>query len=205
VRNLAGSGVTGDLASHGLDLAQYVVGPIAALLAETATFIGQRPQAVGASSHFSRGGDGPLLPVENEDYVSTLLRFESGARGVLEASRASVGEQNSYGFEVHGSTGSLAWDFRRMGELQVCLDQDYQAASWTTHRVGPSDGEARAFQPDTAIPLSFDDLKVIEAKRLLTSIVTGEPDGATIADMVAAARLVDATLRSDAEKRWITL
>jgi predicted dehydrogenase len=92
-----------------------------------------------------------------------------------------------------------------MGELQVCLDQDYQGASWTTHRVGPSDGEAGAFQPDTAIPLSFDDLKVIEAKRLLTSIVTGRGDGATIADMVAAARLVDATLRSDAENRWVTL
>ena len=204
VRELAGSGVTGDLASHGLDLAQYVVGPIAALLAEASTFIPQRPQAIGASSHFSRG-DGPLLPVENEDHVITLLRFASGATGVLEASRASVGEQNSYGFEVHGSTGALAWDFRRMGELQVCLDQDYQAASWTTHRVGPSDAEAGAFQPDTAIPLSFDDLKVIEAKRLVTSIITGEPDGATIADMVAAARLVDATLRSDAAKRWITL
>jgi predicted dehydrogenase len=116
-----------------------------------------------------------------------------------------VGEQNAYGIEVHGSTGALAWDFRRMGELQVCLDQDYQAASWTTHCVGPGDGEAGAFQPDTAIPLSFDDLKVIEAKRLLTSIVTGTPEGATIADMVRTARLVDATLRSDAEKRWITL
>jgi predicted dehydrogenase len=205
VRELAGSGVIGDLASHGLDLAQYVVGPIVALIAEASTFIAQRPQAIGASSHFSRGVDGPLLPVENEDHVLTLLRFASGARGVLEASRASVGEQNSYGFEVHGSTGALAWDFRRMGELQVCLDQDYQAASWATHRVGPSDGEAGAFQPDTAIPLSFDDLKVIEAKRLLTSIVTGRPDGATITDVVLAARLVDAMLRSDAEKRWITL
>ena len=205
VRELAGSGVIGDLASHGLDLAQYVVGPIVALIAEASTFIPQRPQAIGASSHFSRGVGGPLLPVENEDHVLTLLRFASEARGVLEASRASVGEQNSYGFEVHGSTGALAWDFRRMGELQLCLDQDYQAASWTTHRVGPSDGEAGAFQPDTAIPLSFDDLKVIEAKRLLTSIVTGKPDGATIADMVLAARLVDAMLRSDAEQRWITL
>jgi predicted dehydrogenase len=46
---------------------------------------------------------------------------------------------------------------------------------------------------------------VIEAKRLLTSIVTGKPEGATITDMVTAARLVDATLRSDAEKRWVTL
>jgi len=205
VRDLAGSGVVGDLASHGLDLAQYVVGPIGALLAETSTFISERPAATADASHFSRGGDGPLLPVENEDHVLTLLRFRNGARGVLEASRASVGEQNSYGFEVHGSTGSLAWDFRRMGELQVCLDQDYQGASWTTHRVGPGDGEAAAFQPDTAIPLSFDDLKVIEAKRLLSSIVTGKPEGATIADMVTAAGLVDATLRSDAEKRWVTL
>ena len=205
VRDLAGSGVIGDLASHGLDLAQYVVGPIAALIAETSTFVPRRPQAVGAASHFSRGAEGPLLPVENEDHVLTLLRFTSGARGVLEASRASVGEQNSYGFEVHGSTGSLGWDFRRMGELQICLDQDYQGASWTTHRVGPGDGEAGAFQPDAAIPLSFDDLKVIEAKRLLTSIVTGTPEGATIADMVATARLVDAILRSAAEQRWITL
>jgi predicted dehydrogenase len=205
VRDLAGSGVTGDLASHGFDLAQYLVGPIAALLAEASTFIPQRPQAIGASSHFSRGADGPLLPVENEDHIITLLRFASGARGSVEASRASVGEQNAYVVEVHGSTGALAWDFRRMGELQVCLDQDYQGASWTTHRVGPSDGEAGAFQPDTAIPLSFDDLKVIEAKRLLTSIVTGEADGATIADMVLAARAADAALRSDAEKRWITL
>jgi predicted dehydrogenase len=205
VRDLAGSGVTGDLASHGFDLTQYIVGPISALIAETSTFIARRPQAVGASSHFSRGGAGPLLPVENEDHIVTLLRFASGARGSLEASRASVGEQNTYVVEVHGSTGSLAWDFRRMGELRTCLDQDYQAASWTTHLIGPNDGEAGAFQPDTAIPLSFDDLKVIEAKRLLTSIVTGEPDGATIADMVLAARLIDATLRSDAEQRWITL
>lgn len=204
LRDLAGSGVIGDLASHGLDLAQHVVGPVEAVLAEASTFITRRPQATGASSHFSRGAGGPLLPVENEDHVVALLRFASGARGVLEASRASVGEQNSYGFEVHGSTGSLAWDFRRMGELQVCLDQDYQAASWTTHRIGPRDGEAGAFQPDTAIPLSFDDLKVIEAERLLAGIVSGAPAGATITDMVAAARLADAMLRSDAGKCWVT-
>ncbi len=106
-----------------------------------------------------------------------LLRFASGAPGTLEASRASVGEQNAYSLEVHGSTGALSWDFRRMGELRLCLDQDYQAASWSTHIVGPADGESGAFQPDTAIPLSYDDLKVIEAKRLLTSIVLGQVRG----------------------------
>ena len=202
-RDLAGTGVTGDLASHGLDLAQYVVGPISEVFAETSTFITERPRPVGAASHFSRGAGGPLRPVENEDYLLTMLRFADGAKGSLEASRASVGEQNAYVLEVHGSTGALAWDFRRMGELRVCLDQDYQAATWSTRIMGPSDGESGAFQPDTAIPLSFDDLKVIEAKRLLDFIATGKPHGATITEMVRTARLVDAALRSQAEQRWV--
>ena len=203
VRELAGSGVIGDLATHGIDLVEYVVGPIDRLLAETSTFITERPQATAAASHFSRGGDGPRLPVENEDYMVALLRFASGAPGMLEASRASVGEQNAYSLEIHGSTGAIAWDFRRMGELRECLGQDYQAASWSTHIVGPVDGESGAFQPDTAIPMSYDDLKVVEAKRLLTSIVSGKSEGATITDMVRTARLADATLRSAADQSWV--
>lgn len=206
VNSYAGSGVIGDLGSHGFDLARYVVGPIAELFAEPATFIPERPQAVGAAaSHFSRGGEGPLLPVENEDYAVMLLRFADGARGFLETSRASVGEQNSYIVTVHGAAGAISWDFRRMGELQVCLDQDYQGAHWTTRRVGPADAEAGAFQPDTAIPLSYDDLKVIEAKRLLASIETGTAQGATIADMVQAARCMDAVARSASEQRWASV
>src|SRR5262249_15473085 len=51
----------------------------------------------------------------NEDYLSCLLRLDSGARATLEASRVSVGEQCGYGIEVHGTKGMLAWDFRRMG------------------------------------------------------------------------------------------
>lgn len=206
VNELAGTGVLGDLGSHGLDLAQHLVGPIAEVLADTATFIGERPEAVGsAASHFSRGADGPRQPVENEDYAVMLLRFAGGARGVLEASRASIGEQNTYGFEIHGSKGAVAWDFRRMGELRVCADQDYQGAAWTTRLVGPADGEAGFFQPDTGIALSYDDLKVIEAHRLLTSIATGKPVGASIADAVRAADSVDAILRSAAEQRWVSL
>lgn len=205
VRDLAGSGVMGDLGTHGLDLAQYVAGPITQVMADSSTFIPERPEALAAASHFSRGAEGPRLPVENEDYVMSLLRFANGARGVLEASRASVGEQNAYGFAVHGSTGALAWDFRRMGELEQCLDQDFQGASWTTYRIGPGDGEAGAFQPDTAIPLSYDDLKVIELERLLRSISTGTAVGATITDMLRAAELVEAALRSDREQRWVSV
>ena len=73
----------------------------------------------GATSGHVRAVGGELGQVENDDYVSCLLRLVSGARVVLEASRVAVGEQNDYGFEIHGTTDALFWDFRRMGELGI--------------------------------------------------------------------------------------
>jgi predicted dehydrogenase len=201
----AGSGVLGDLVSHAADLARYVVADIDELVVDRATFIGQRPQAIGAASHFARGGDGPLLDVENEDYVAALLRFADGSRGMLESSRAAVGEQCTYGIEVHGTKGALSWDFRRMGELRLCLDQDYQNASFTTTYVTPGEGELGAFQPGSGIAMGYDDLKVIEARRLVQSIAEGKPYGATIHDALVAARTVDAMTRSADERTWVTL
>lgn len=201
----SGSGVLGDLVSHGVDLGRYVVGEIEALVADTATFIPQRPEVTGAASHFSRGTGGPLGPVENEDYASALLRFAGGARGTLISSRTAVGEQCTYGIEVHGTRGALAWDFRRMGELRVCLDQDYQNASYVTQYVAPGAGELGRFQPGAGIAMGYDDLKVIEAERLVRSIATGTAVGATIEDAVVAAQIVDAMAGSAATGAWVQL
>ena len=77
--------------------------------------------------------------------ASPWLRFASGARGVLEASRVSVGEQNNYGFEVHGTKGAVFWDFRRMNELGVSLGAAYQDQAVTTLYVGPTHGFYGAF------------------------------------------------------------
>ncbi len=200
----AGSGVLGDLVSHGVDLGRYLVGEITELVCDTAIFIPRRPQAGGTTSHFSRGTGGPMGEVENEDYVCALLRFEGGARGTLESSRAAVGEQCAYGIEIHGDRGALSWEFRRMGELRVCLDQDYQDASYATQYVTIPDGELGHFQPASGISMSFDDLKVIEAHRLLQSIATAAPIGATVDDALRAAQLVDALAKSARERRWIS-
>ncbi|GAB6897645.1 Gfo/Idh/MocA family protein [Kineosporia succinea] len=201
----AGSGVLGDLVSHAVDLTRFVVGELSELVVDRATFIPERPAAVGAASHFSRGADGPRRPVENEDYVAALLRLRDGSRGVLESSRTEVGDQNAYSIEVHGTQGALAWNYRRMGELRVCLDQDVQDAQYATLMVTPAHGELGAFQPGAANPMSYDDLKVVEAYRLAESIVTGRPVGATIRDALVAAETVEAMKVSADERRWVTL
>ncbi|MEU5365461.1 Gfo/Idh/MocA family oxidoreductase [Streptomyces sp. NPDC005925] len=204
-RRRGGSGVLGDLASHGADLARYLLGDIVSLTADTAVFLPERARPAGATAGHSRATGGEPGPVENEDYVSCLLRFASGARGVLEACRVSVGEQNTYGFEAHGTKGAVFWDFRRMGELRVSRGTAYQDQPVSTVYVGPGHGEFGAFQPGAANAMGYDDLKVIEAYRFLRSVADGTPCGATLADAVRAAEVLDAMTRSAASGAWIAV
>ena len=110
-----------------------------------------------------------------------------GARVAVEASRVAVGEQNAYGFEVHGTAGRLAWDFRRMGELQLSRGPAAQDQPVATLLVGPDAGEYAAFQPGAGIAMGYDDLKVVELRDLLASVVAGRPTGAALSDAVRAA------------------
>jgi predicted dehydrogenase len=202
-RERGGDGVLGDLASHGIDLARHLLGEIDRVVADTAVFIPARPQPSGAGSHFALAVGGELGEVGNEDYLSCLLRFASGARVVLEASRVSVGEQCNYGFEIHGTKGAVFWDFRRMGELGVSVGGAYQNQSVSTVFVGPGHGGLEAFQPGAGIAMGYDDLKVIEAAGFLRSIAEGKPHGATISDAVASALVLSAAVDSVRTGSWV--
>jgi predicted dehydrogenase len=204
-RARGGSGVLGDLAAHGVDLVWYLLGDVDRLVADTAIFVPQRARPSGATAGHTRAAGGELGPVENEDYVSSQMRLTSGARVVLEASRVAVGEQNSYGFEVHGTRGALFWDFRRMGELGLSTGDAYQDQAVSTVYVGPSHGEFAAFQPGAATAMSYDDLKVIEAYRFLRSVVEGKPYGTTLDDAVRSATVLDAMSESVETGRWVSL
>ncbi|MFG2263828.1 Gfo/Idh/MocA family protein [Streptomyces sp. NPDC048720] len=204
-RARGGSGVLGDLASHGADLARFLVGDITSLSADTAVFVPERARPAGATAGHERAHGGEPGPVENEDYVGCLLRFASGARGVLEACRVSVGEQNGYGFEVHGTRGAVFWDFRRMNELAVSRGTTYQDQPVSTVYVGPDAGEFAAFQPGAANAMGYDDLKVIEAYRFLRSVAEGRPYGATLVDAVRAAAVLDAMALSAGSRTWVDL
>jgi len=200
-----GSGVLGDLASHGVDLARFLLGDISSLVADTAIFVPERARPTGATTAHARASGGQLGAVENDDYACALVRFASGARGVLEASRIAVGEQNAYGFEIHGTRGAVFWDFRRLGELGRSTGTAYQDQPVSTVFVGPGAGEYAAFQPGSASAMGYDDLKVIEAYRFVRSIAEKRPYGATLDDAVRSARALDAMVDSAASGRWVEL
>ena len=202
-RARGGNGVLGDLAGHAADLVRFLLGEVASLVADTAVFVPRRARPAGATAGHERAAGGEMGPVENEDYASAQLRLLSGARVMLEASRVAVGEQNAYGFEVHGTRGVVSWDFRRMGELRVGAGSAYQDQPVQTVYMGPGNGEYAAFQPGSANAMGFDDLKIIEAYRFLCSIADGTSGGATVDDAVEAARILDAMTRSVRTGGWV--
>ncbi|MBB2945232.1 putative dehydrogenase [Actinoplanes lutulentus] len=181
-RERGGNGVLGDLGSHAVDLIRHLLGEITEVRADTAILIPERRRPLGVTSGHERG-TGELGTVENEDWFGAQFRMASQARVSCEASRVAVDSPNAYGFTIYGRTGSLSWDFRRMGELRV---RD------ATIFAGPGDGDFGAFQPGAAIAMSYDDLKVIEASLFLRSIVDDVPHGPTLTDAIRAAEVLDA-------------
>ncbi|MGO2111688.1 MAG: Gfo/Idh/MocA family protein, partial [Pseudoclavibacter sp.] len=200
-RERAGSGVIGDLLSHGIDLAQFVAGPLAQVSAMTETFIRERPlPAAGSVGHHAEvADDAPTGPVENEDYAAMFARFTSGAVGVFESSRVAVGPRASYGLEVYGTRGSLRWNFERLNELEFADDR----SGYRTIMAGPEFGDFARFQPGAGTSMGFDDLKTTEAALFLRSVAEGRQLAPSAADGWSAAEIADAAVRSAADGAWV--
>lgn len=203
-RSRAGAGVIADLLPHVADMAILLTGPISSVHADAATFIAQRPRAQTPTTHFARSADQERFPVENEDYVSLQTRFANGARGLLECGRTLVGHHVEMAFELYCERGSFAWNFERMNELQVTRLDDVQdgVASFGNRFAQRGYGDFEAFQPGPAIPMGYDDLKVIEASRLLTGILSGQQGHPGIGDMLRAAEVMSAAERSVETGEW---
>jgi predicted dehydrogenase len=105
-RAVGGSTIS-DLGSHLLDLALWMVGGVTEVCAQSVTFARERPNPAGAGS----------LPVTVDDASSALLRFESGARGVLEMARTAVRRPCDFTVEINGESGTLVFEYARLNEL----------------------------------------------------------------------------------------
>lgn len=196
----AGSGVLGDVLSHGFDLAQFLVGRIASVSSLTETFIPERPLPAGNSANsFDKGeASSTLQAVENEDYTALLARFDSGAVGVFESTRVAIGPHTEYTVEVYGTDGSLRWDFEHMNEFQLADDP----RGYRRIMTDASAGEFGRFQPNAGAGIGFNDLKTVEAALFLRSVAEGRQLAPSAADGWATSEVVDAALRSSESGAW---
>jgi len=131
-KDKAGSGALGDIGSHMIDFARYLVGEVDSVLAHLVTFIEERPRpeepeaeapAAAAKRKNAPAANGPrkrkprVGAVTVDDAALFLAKFSNGAVGSFEATRFAHGRKNWHGFEIYGEHGSLLFNFEAMNEL----------------------------------------------------------------------------------------
>jgi len=191
-KEFSGSGVSGDLLSHVVDMGLFLAGPIERVVSNRETFIHSRPVAASGPPSPDTASD-QFGNVTNEDYVGALVRFSNGARGTLEVCRVVQGHKCEWAIELEGTQGGLSWDFERMNELKVFLpDGDAAHDGFTRIVSGPGHPFHSRFNPAAGTGLGYDDLKTIEAHQFLKSIAEkrqaepGFSEGLRVAEVLAA-------------------
>ena len=208
-KSVAGSGALGDIASHVVDIARYLVGEIEGVNAILRTHISQRPLHAGGADKLGAAEklvDAPMGIVDVDDEVLTLLRFANGATGSLEATRNAYGRNNFLTFEIHGETGSLYFDYERRDELQVCFADDApDRRGFRTVFTGPAHPYGDGLWPIPALGIGYGETKIIECYDLCRAIVAGGQVSPSFADGYQVARICDAIVKAAAEGRWVEI
>ncbi len=198
-KQAAGAGALGDLGSHIIDLARFLVGEMKSVSALTKTFIPERP-----------GADGKPVKVEVDDAFAALMEFEDGAIGTLEASRFAAGRKNYNCLEINGEKGSIRFDLERMNELEVFWIDDQPKETQGFHRINVTEGYhpwISNWWPHGHI-IGWEHTFIHEIHHLLDCIVNDKavaPFGATFEDGYRNAVVGDAILESAATRRQIDL
>lgn len=119
-RTEAGTGSLGDLGSHAVSVAQFLMGVVESVYGQEQTFFRTRPAPGGGSGYGSSAdASGKRLEVENEDQFQALVRFANGAGGTIESSRIAAGKVFGVFWEVSGTEGTIVMDGERFNELKI--------------------------------------------------------------------------------------
>jgi predicted dehydrogenase len=96
-----GATTIADLGSHLIDLAQWMVGAVTEVSAQSATFTRERSGRA----------------VDVDEASSALAHFASGACGTFEMARTCVRRPCDFTVELNGDEGTLRFDYARLNEL----------------------------------------------------------------------------------------
>lgn len=205
-KKIAGSGAVGDIGSHVVDLARYLVGEIAEVNSIVSTYIAERPLQTGAFDNLGSGGsaDGPRGAVDVDDEALTLVKFAGGAVGSIEATRNAWGRNNFITFEIHGTKGTIYFNYENRDELQVAFKDDpADRRGFRTVYTGPNTPYGESLWPIPALGIGYSETKIIEAYEFMKAVAEGGRVRPDFADGYQTALVDEAILQSGETGAWV--
>ncbi|MHC4475403.1 MAG: Gfo/Idh/MocA family protein [Planctomycetota bacterium] len=194
---VSGSGVTGDLLAHSIDLATWLIGPIESVCAMTETFIKERAMQ-----------DEPdkIEPVTIDDACAFLARFENGALATFESTRYARGRKNQHTFEINGDKGSVAFDLENLHELGYFNHgDDSRLRGWRNIQVWDAD---HPYMKNWWVPgcgIGYEHTHIHLLANFLTTLETGEKINPDFSDALGTQIVCEKVLSSAKNKTWETI
>ncbi len=183
----AGSGVTGDLLAHCIDLALWQNGPIQNLTAMTETFVKARKNVE----------TGNIEPVKIDDACMFFCRFANGSIGNFESTRYARGHKALFTFEINGELGSLRWDLHDLHRLQYFNYRDEgKLRGWRSIHVSDSDHPYMKNWWVPGLQIGYEHSFVHQIADFLQGLAKGQPVSPTFREALATQRICDAILAS---------
>jgi predicted dehydrogenase len=197
-KKMAGSGALGDLGAHIIDLGRFLVGEVTSVSAVTRTFIEERDRLDGK-------GKGR---VDVDDAFVSVVEFENGAIGTLEATRFAGGRKNHNCFEINAEKGSIKFNLENLNELEVFWTDEEPRETRGFYRVSVTENYhpyLSNWWPHGHI-LGWEHAMVHEVHHLLDCIVNDKevaPLGATFEDGYRCAVICDAIIKSAESRKHV--
>ena len=205
-KNIAGSGALGDIATHSIDMATYLVGEIAEVSAMSQTYISERPiQAKGSDmlGTIKSSNNSPKGKVDVDDENLFLMKFENGAVGSIEATRNAWGRNNFLTFELHGTLGSIYFDYEKRDELQVYFANDEDdRRGFRTIFTGPNHPYGSSLWPIPALGIGYGETKIIEIYEFFKAIISKTEVSPNFKDGYKISLICDAIIESSKTGLW---
>lgn len=194
-KDKAGSGALGDIGSHIIDLARYLVGDISKVIGTWETFRKERP----LEEDPTRTGQ-----VTVDDGAVFLTRFENGAMGTFEATRYAAGNKDLFSFEINGERGSLRFNYNHSGALEYFTwDDPPRDGGFRTIYLGNSE-QPYSWWPNV-LPVGYGDTFVNEMYELVSALQEDRMPSPGFEVGVQCQAVVEAVIRSIEEERWVNL
>ena len=195
--SVAGSGVTGDLLAHSIDLAMWLIGGISSVSAMTETFIKKRKMQDDPDT---------VKPITIDDACAFLARFDNGALGTFESTRYACGRKNQNTFEINGEKGSVAFDLETAHELDYFDHSDPNSIrGWRTIQVWDL---KHPYMKNWWVPgcgIGYEHWHINALADFITGIEKGEKMCPDFRDALATQYVCDAVLASAKNNKWETI
>ena len=208
-KSIAGSGSLGDIGTHVVDMARFLCGEITQVNTQLKTWVKTRPlQASGVDKlgASTKDSTAPRGEVDVDDEVLSLLEFQNGAIGSLEATRNAHGRNNFLTFEIHGTIGSIYFNYERRDELQVAFANDQaDRKGFRTVYTGPAHPYGEGLWPIPALGIGYGETKIIETYDFVKAIMEGGEVSPNFKDGYQINLIADAMAASAQSRSWTSV